>query len=322
MKAVVLDGYTLNPGDLSWDSLKELVELTIYERTDETNIGNRIAGAKIILTNKTKITKEIIDRYPDIKYIGVLATGYNVVDIDQAKLKNIIVTNVPAYSTNSVSQLVFAFILEVCHHTMKHSEAVKEGKWSSGKDFCFWDYPLIELAGKTMGIIGYGNIGQKVAQIAQCFGIRVLVYVNSVKENLSYNGCTLVDLSELYKNADIISLHVPLTSQTKDMINEKAFALMKTGVILINTSRGELIIEHDLIDALNIGKVSYACLDVVRKEPIEIENPLLKVNNVFLTPHIAWATKEARARLLDTAVSNVRAFLKGKPINVVNGVKL
>lgn len=322
MKAVVLDGYTLNPGDLSWDKLKNLVDLTVYDRTEESDILKRIGDCEIVFTNKTPITSEIIEKAPNIKYIGVLATGYNIVDIEAAKKKNIPVTNVPSYSTNSVSQLVFAFILEICHNVGYHTIDVKNGAWTNSKDFCFWNYPLIELANKTIGIIGFGNTGQKVAEIAMSFGMNVLVYSRTVKKEFENDKLKFVSLNDLYKLSDIITLHVPLTENTKNMINKDSISLMKDGVILINTARGEVVVEEDLYEALETGKI-YACgVDVSRNEPILKDSPLLKAKNIFITPHIAWATKEARTRLMDIATENVRAFINHKYQNVVNGVNI
>lgn len=320
MKAVVLDGFTLNPGDLSWTGLENLVDLTVYERTNEKDILDRIGDCEIVFTNKTPITKEIIEKAPNIKYIGVLATGFNVVDIEAAKEKNIPVTNVPSYSTNSVVQLVFAYILEICHHVSEHANAVKAGKWTKSKDFCFWDYPLIELANKTLGIIGFGNIGQKVAEIALNFGMNVVVYNRTVRKELEKENLRFVSLDELYQLSDIITIHVALTEDTKDMINKNSIKKMKDGVILINTARGGIIVEEDLYEALETGKI-YACgVDVSQSEPIKENSPLLKAKNIFITPHIGWATKEARERLMDIATENVKAFINGKYQNVVNGV--
>ncbi len=321
MKAVVLDGYTLNPGDLSWESLKELVNLTVYDRTSEEDVLERIGDCEIVITNKTQITKEIIEKAPNIKYIGVLATGYNVVDIEAARKRNIPVTNVPKYSTSSVAQLVFALILEICHHVGAHSEAVKNGQWSNCKDFCFWNYPLIELDDKTLGIIGFGSIGQKVASIALSFGMKVLAYDRTVNKKLEHNSLKFVSLDELYKKSDIITLHVPLNDETECMINKNTIQKMKDGAIIINTARGGLIVEQDLYEALESNKIYGAGVDVALSEPINANSPLLKAKNIFITPHIAWAPKEARIRLMNTAVNNVKAFLDQEYKNVVNGVK-
>jgi glycerate dehydrogenase len=320
MKIVILDGYTLNPGDLNWDVLKSFGDLTVYDRTDHSNekIIQNIDGAEIIFTNKTPLTREVLIAVPSVKYIGVLATGFNVVDTAAAKELGIIVTNVPAYSTDSVAQLTFALLLEICHHVGSHNEAVYRGDWSNSKDFCFWNYPLIELSGKTMGIIGFGRIGQAVAKIAQTFGLKVLA--NDITNNpaLENENCKYVSLDKLLDESDIISLHCPLTESNREMINANCIGKMKDGVIIINTSRGPLINEADLSYALNSGKIGGAAVDVVSVEPIKHDNPLLKAKNCIITPHIAWAPKEARIRLMDIAVENLRAFLAGKPRNVVS----
>lgn len=318
MKIVVLDGYTLNPGDLSWEGLERLGELKVYDRTPEDKILERIGNAEIVFTNKTPLRRETLEKTPSVKYIGVLATGYNVVDTDAAKELGIIVTNIPTYGTAAVAQFTFALLLEICHHVWAHNEAVKKGAWTKCPDFCFWNYPLIELAGKTMGIIGFGRIGQAVATIAQAFGMKVLahdVYQDKAleNENLRYAG-----LDELLASADVVSLHCPLFESTKGIINKNTIAKMKDGVIIINTSRGPLIVEEDLAEALNSGKVFGAAMDVVSVEPIKADNPLLTAKNCIITPHIAWAPKESRVRLMDIAVKNLEAFLKGEPVNVVN----
>ena len=317
MKIVVLDGYTLNPGDLSWEDLKKLGDLTVYDRTPNDKIIERIGNAEIVFTNKVPITREVLEK-TNIKYIGVLATGYDVVDINAAKEKGIPVTNIPTYGTASVAQMVFAHILEICHHVAAHSEAVKAGEWTNNPDWCFWKYPLIELADKNMGVIGYGRIGQAVGKIAQAFGMKVLAYDKYQNKDLESETMKYVDLDELLKNSDVISLHCPLTEENKGIINKSTIAKMKDSVIIINTARGQLIVEEDLAEALNQGKVYAAGLDVVSKEPIEEDNPLLKAKNIFITPHIAWAPKESRQRLMDIAVDNLRAFLEGRPVNVVN----
>lgn len=320
MKAVVLDGYTLNPGDLAWDELKEIVDLTVYDRTESCDILKRIGDAEIVITNKTLITRDILEKAPNIKYIGVLATGYNVVDIEAAKEKSIPVTNVPQYSTASVAQLVFGLVLEICHHVGSHSDAVISGQWTKSKDYCFWNYPLIELSGKTLGIIGFGSIGQNVSKIAQSFGMKVLLYSRTIKKDFENEVLKFVSLEELFQNADIITLHTPLTEDTENMINKQSLSKMKNGVIIINTSRGGLVAEKDLYEALESEKVYAAAVDVVTEEPIKEDNPLLKAKNIFITPHIAWAPKEARIRLMNTAIMNIKAFLNHKLINVVNNV--
>lgn len=317
MKIVILDGYTLNPGDLSWEGLKKLGDLTVYDRTPADKIVERIGDAEIVFTNKVPITREVLEK-TNIKYIGVLATGYDVVDVNAAKEKGIPVTNIPTYGTASVAQMVFAHILEICHHVAAHSEAVKAGEWINNPDWCFWKYPLIELADKNMGIIGYGRIGQAVGKIAQAFGMKVLAHDKYQNKDLESETMKYVSLDELLKNSDVISLHCPLTEENRGIINKSTIAKMKDSVIIINTARGQLIVEEDLAEALNQGKVYAAGLDVVSKEPIEKDNHLLKAKNIFITPHIAWAPKESRQRLMDIAVDNLRAFLEGQPVNVVN----
>jgi glycerate dehydrogenase len=320
MEIVILDGYTENPGDLSWDGFKKLGRLTVYDRTsltDTSGIISRINDAEIVITNKTPINKAVIENCSNLKYIGVLATGYNVVDIDTAKAHNIPVTNIPTYGTDSVAQFTIALLLEICHHVGPHNNAVHEGRWEKNDDFCFWDFPLIELSGKNIGIIGFGRIGQATARIAKSLGMKVLSY-NDHPKTISPNFAKNVELNELYTEADVISLHCPLTPSTKNMINKDSIAKMKEGVILLNTSRGQLIAEQDLAQALNSGKVYAAGLDVVSREPINGDNPLLFARNCIITPHIAWAPKESRKRLMETALENLRAFLNGSPVNVVN----
>jgi len=320
MNIVVLDGYTLNPGDLSWDGIRNFGHVTLHDRTGHSadQIIKTIGDAEIVLTNKTPLTGEILKQVPSVKYIGVLATGYNVVDTAAAKESGIVVTNVPAYSTGSVAQLTFALLLEICHHVGSHSQAVFKGDWSRSVDFSFWNYPLLELSGKTMGIIGFGRIGQTVAKIAQTFGLKVLVNDSNKIPSLENENCKYVTTEVIFAESDIISLHCPLTESNRDLINRNSISKMKDGVILINTARGPLINEADLSDALNSGKVGGAAVDVVSVEPIKADNPLLKAKNCIITPHIAWAPKEARVRLMDIAVDNLRAFLAGEPVNVVS----
>jgi glycerate dehydrogenase len=317
MKIVVLDGYTLNPGDLSWEGLRALGDFTVYDRTPEEKVVERIRDAEIVFVNKVNITREILEQ-TNIKYIGVLATGYNVVDIDAAREKGIPVSNIPTYGTASVAQMVFALLLEVCHHVGDHDAAVKIGEWTHKTDFCFWNYPLIELADKTMGIIGYGRIGQSTGQIAQAFGMKVLAYNQHPNKALESDTLKFVGLDEIFAKSDIISLHCPLLESTKGIINKDSIDKMRDGVIIINTSRGPLIVEEDLAEALNSGKVYAAGVDVVSVEPIEADNPLLKAKNIFITPHIAWAPIESRERLMNIAVNNLVTFIKGKPENIVN----
>ena len=311
MKIVVLDGYAANPGDLSWAPLEALGELTVYDRTPADQVAARIADAELVLTNKTVLTRELIAGAKELKYIGVLATGYNVVDVAAAAELGVVVTNIPAYSTDSVAQLVFALLLEICHNVGHHSQAVHAGRWSANQDFCFWDTPLIELAGKTMGIVGYGRIGHKVAEIARCFGMNVIAWTRTPRDP------ECVSLDELLSRSDVISLHCPLFPETQNLINRDTIAKMKDGVILINTSRGPVVNDADLRAALDSGKVYAAGADVSTVEPIPADSPLLGAKNMVLTPHIAWATFEARERLMDIAVKNVEAFLAGTPVNTV-----
>lgn len=320
MKIVVLDGYTENPGDLSWDGLKSLGEVTVYDRTSYAEsplIAERIGDADIVVMNKTPISKETIDKCPNIKLIAVLATGYNVVDYNYAKEKGIPVCNVPTYGTASVSQFSIALLLEICHHIGHHSESVHAGNWATNADWCYWDYPLIELEGKTIGIIGFGRIGQAEGRVAKALGMKVLAHdlyqSESGKEIAEY-----VDLDTLFAKADVITLHCNLTPENTGMINKNSIAKMKDGVILINNARGQLIVEQDVADALNSGKMAAAGLDVVYTEPIKADNPLLQAKNCIITPHISWAPKESRQRIMDATVENVKAYLAGKPQNVVN----
>ena len=311
MKIVILDGHVENPGDLSWEPLARLGEVTVYERTAPSDVIARIGDAPIVITNKTVITREIFDACPAIRYVGVLATGYNVVDIAAARERGIIVTNVPAYSTQAVAQFTMALLLEICHHVGRHSDSVHAGKWSACQDFAYWDYPLIELAGKTIGIIGYGRIGQATAKAAQALGMKVIAYSRHGQ------GEPYVPLEELFARADVISLHCPLTAENTGMINRETIAKMKDGVILLNTARGALINEEDLREALLSGTVYAAAADVAAVEPIPADSPLLGLPNMIFTPHIAWACYETRQRLMDIAVDNVRQFLNGTPVNNV-----
>ncbi|MEA4938963.1 MAG: D-2-hydroxyacid dehydrogenase [Christensenella sp.] len=317
MKIVVLDGYALNPGDLSWEGLSPLGEATVYDRTPADEIVSRIGDAEAIFTNKTPITRETLAACPGLRYIGVLATGYNVVDIVAAKERGIPVCNIPTYGTAAVGQFAIAMLLEICHHVAHHSDAVHEGRWSRNIDFCFWDYPLIELEGKTMGVLGFGRIGQRTGEIAKALGMRVLAY-DTQQNDAGRTIGSYVDLDMLFRESDVISLHCPLFPETKGIINAGTIAKMKDGVILLNNSRGPLIVEQDLADALNSGKVYAAGLDVVSEEPISPENPLLSAKNCLITPHISWAPKESRKRLLDTAVDNLARWQAGAPVNVVN----
>jgi len=313
MKIVVLDGYALNPGDLSWDELKSLGEVEVYDRTPDNMITERAADAEIILTNKNLMMANVIEKLPRLKYIGVLATGYNVVDTEAAKRRGIIVTNVPAYSTASVAQHTFALILEFYNYPGKFSDEVREGRWSRNLDFCYWDKQLIELAGKTIGIVGFGRIGKAVARVAEALEMNVIV-----SEVTDVEGYENYPLDELLKRSDIVTLHCPLTPETKGIINRGRLRLMKPSALLVNCARGQLIVEQDLADALNEGRIAGAALDVLSEEPPSPDNPLLKAKNCIITPHVAWATLEARQRLMKIAVDNVRCFLEGKLVNVVN----
>ena len=321
MKIVILDGYTENPGDLSWDELGKLGELTVYDRTpvnDEAEIIRRIGDAEVVFTNKTPISKAVIDACPNMKFISMLATGYNVVDYVYAHEKGIPVTNVPSYGTASVAQFAIAMLLEICHHVAHHSDTVHQGKWSKSIDWCYWDYPLIELDGKTIGIIGFGRIGRQTGKIAKALGMKVLAYDSMENEAGKAIG-DYVPLDTLLAQSDVIALHCPLFPDTQGIVNKDTIAKMKDGVILLNNSRGPLVVEQDLADALNSGKVYAAGLDVVGTEPINPDNPLLTAKNCIITPHISWAPKESRQRIMDCAVENVKAYIAGAPVNVVNG---
>lgn len=321
MKIVILDGYTENPGDLSWDSFKKLGDFTVFDRTpfgDTAEIIRRIGDAEAVIVNKTPLKREVFEACPSIKYVGMLSTGYNVVDVTAAKEKGIPVCNIPTYGTKSVAQFAMGLLLEICHHIGHHSDAVHNGAWENCIDWCFWDYPLIELDGKTMGIIGYGRIGQATGTLAQAFGMKVVAYDSYKNPALETETMRYAELDELLAMSDVIALHCPLFPETKGIINKDSIAKMKDGVILINNSRGELIVEEDLAEALNSGKVFAAGLDVVSSEPIKGSNPLLKAKNCIITPHISWAPKESRQRLMDIAVNNLKAFLDGNPVNVVN----
>ena len=320
MKIVILDGYTLNPGDLSWEEMKKLGELTVYERTplyDNDEIARRIGDAQAVFSNKTPVPGPVIQKAPNLKFIGLLATGYNVIDVGTAKARGIPVCNIPSYGTHAVGQFAIALLLEICHRIGRHTQAVSEGRWERCPDFCFWDYPLIELAGKTMGIIGLGKIGQVTGAAAKALGMDVIAY-DEAQTDCGRAIARYVPLDELFAKSDVISLHCPLFPSTQEIINKSSIAKMKDGVIIINNSRGQLIAEQDLADALNSGKVFAAGLDVVSVEPIRGDNPLLRAKNCLITPHISWAPKESRQRLMDIAVSNLKSFIGGKPVNVVN----
>jgi len=320
MKIVVLDGYTLNPGDLSWEGIQQFGELPVHDRIGMApeNVIKTIGNAEIVFTNKTPLPSSVLEKVTSVKYIGVLATGYNVVDTDAAKELGMLVSNIPTYGTTAVAQYTFALLLEICHHAGAHSEAVKNGDWTKSPDFCFWNFPLIELSGKTMGLIGFGRIGQATASIGQAFGLKILAYDTYQDPSLENENCTYASLEDLLEKSDVISLHCPLFDSTKGIINKDSITRMKDGVLIINTSRGPLIVEQDLKDALESGKVAAAAVDVVTSEPISSDNPLLKAKNCLITPHIAWAPKESRARLMDIAIANLKAFLDGNPVNIVS----
>lgn len=317
MKIIVLDGYTENPGDLSWDALGSLGDLTVYDRTPKEEILERIGDAEVVLVNKVQLPKEILAKSPNLKYVGVLATGFNVVDTEAAKDLGIVVTNIPTYGTDTVAQYAIALLLELCHQAGAHSDSVKRGEWTNNVDWCYWNSPQMELANKTLGIIGFGRIGQQVGQIAQAFGMKVIANDRGSDADI-VAGARMVPLEEVIETADVISLHCPLFPETEGLINKTTIDKMKDGVLIINNSRGPLINEADLRDALNAGKVGGAAVDVVSTEPINADNPLLEAKNIIITPHIAWASKEARSRLMDIAVANVAEFQKGTPQNVVN----
>lgn len=318
MKIVVLDGYTLNPGDLNWNEIASLGELTVYDRTQNTvsAILKAIDDAEVVFTNKTVLSAEVLKKAPSIKYIGVLATGYNVVDVNCARKRGVVVTNIPDYGTNAVAQFAMGLLLQLCHRIGEHSLAVHSGAWVRSPDFSFWNFPLLELTGKTMGIVGYGKIGRKMAQIAKAFGLNVLIYTKTKSRKLEVGE--YVEFDQLLKKSDVISLHCPLTLDTEGLIDKVAIQKMKTGVLFLNTARGGLVVEKDLKEALRSGKIAGAALDVVSVEPMSNDHPLLGVENCIITPHIAWATKEARTRLMAMATENLRAYLKGKPVNVVS----
>lgn len=316
MKIVVLDGYAANPGDLSWDGMKALGECVIYERTSPEQVLERAAGAEVVLTNKVVITAEHIAALPDLKYIGVLATGYNIVDVEAARSRGIVVTNIPAYSTDSVAQMVFAHILNICLQVQHYTEEVRGGRWTSSPDFCFWDTPLMELSGKKLGIVGLGHTGSATARIAIGFGMQVCAYTSKSHFQL-IPEIKKMELDELFRECDIVSLHCPLNEQTRGMVNAARLKTMKPTAILINTGRGPLVNEQDLADALNNGTIYAAGVDVLSQEPPRADNPLLHARNCFITPHIAWASGEARQRLMQIAVDNLNGYITGKVVNNV-----
>lgn len=317
LKIVVLDGFTLNPGDLSWKGLEELGECAIYDRSAPDEVIARCDGAEIIITNKVVISAETIDRLSKLRYIGVTATGYNIVDVDAARRRDVTVTNVPTYGTASVAQMVFAHLLNLTQNVAHHARTVSDGRWCSSKDFCYWDTPLVELTSKTMGIIGFGRIGRATARLARAFGMKVIAYDVIAPPDMP-EGCEMVTLEDIFRRGDVVSLHCPLTPQTQNIVNQENLARMKKNAFLINTSRGPLIDERALADALEDGRIAGAGLDVLAVEPPDERNPLLKARNCYISPHIAWATRDARERLLNASVENVAAFLAGKMQNVVD----
>ena len=317
MRIVVVDGYTLNPGDLSWDDLRALGECEIYERSSDAELLSRSATAEIVLTNKMEIRRRHMEQLPKLRYIGVTATGYNIVDVAAARERGVAVTNVPAYGTASVAQMTFALLLELCHRAGHHAQTVREGRWAASPDFCYWDFPLVELDGLTMGIIGLGRIGRAVAQLAQAFGMKVIATGRSKPAELP-GEIDWTDLETLLRGSDVVSLHCPLTPETKHMINAGRLKLMKPTAFLLNTSRGPLIDEAALASALHAGQIAGAGLDVLSMEPPPANHPLYTAPNCFITPHISWATRAARSRLMRVAVDNVRAFITGKAQNVVS----
>jgi len=318
MKIVILDGYTLNPGDLDWEGLKKLGEFVVYDRTPADQVAERAAGAEILFTNKTPVSEDVINQLGSLKFIGVLATGYNIVHTEAARAKGIVVANVPGYGTASVVQMTFALLLELCLHVQRHSDSVMDGKWSRSADFCFWDYPLVELSGKTIGIIGFGHIGQQVGDVATAFGMNIIGNSRNRTDQSQRKNFKWADVPELLKQSDVVSIHCPLFPETKGLINKESLKLMKESAFLLNTSRGPIIVDEDLADALNNDGIAGAGIDVLSAEPPPKGNPLFTAKNCIITPHIAWATKEARARLMQTTISNLTAFLEGKPVNVVN----
>lgn len=318
MKIVVLDGYTLNPGDLSWKELEKLGDLTVYDRTSPDEVVQRANDAAIIFTNKTPLSEATITQLSSARFIGVLATGFNIVDTVAARKQDIIVSNVPGYGTASVVQLTFALLLELTLHVQRHSDAVRDGKWARSADFSFWDYPLIELAGKTMGIIGFGSIGEQVADVATAFGMNVIGSKRHRTDQSHRTNFKWADVPELLAQSDVVSIHAPLTPDTKGLINKANLALMKSSAFLLNTARGPIILDQDLADALNKGIIAGAGIDVLSSEPPAADNPLFTAKNCLITPHIAWATREARTRLMQITVDNLAAFLNGNPVNVIN----
>jgi glycerate dehydrogenase len=317
MKIVVLDGYALNPGDLSWNEFKNSGELKVYDRTSPDEILSRATDADVLMTNKTPIREDVINQLPRLKFIGVLATGYNIIDIEAATKRGIVVSNIPDYGSYSVAQLTMALLLELCHHVQRHSDSVRDGKWAASRDWCYWDFPLVELAGKTMGIIGFGNIGQKVGDMASAFGMNILGSARNHRDDTHRKNFRWSNIPDLLEQSDVVSIHCPLTPETKGLINAVSLRKMKKSAFLLNTSRGPIVIDDDLADALNQGVIAGAGIDVLSVEPPPKANPLFTAKNCIITPHIAWATKEARARLMDMAARNLKAFIHGSPTNLV-----
>lgn len=318
MKIVILDGHAVNPGDISWDPIRALGEVTAYDATESCDTTAHIGDAAVVLTNKTKITREVLAACPGIRYIGVLATGYNVVDLEAAAERGIPVTNVPAYSTTTVAQFTYGLILELCHHIGLHDASVKQGDWVRSPDFCYWKTPMVELEGKTLGIIGFGQIGRKVAAMAPAFGMKVLVYTPHPKQEYESENLRFVPLEQLLAESDIVSLHCLLNAATEGLVNRQTLAAMKPGAMLVNVARGPLIVEEDLKEALESGHLSGAACDVVSEEPMRADNPLLTAPNIILTPHMAWASVAARERLLKIAAANLAGWMEGRPQNVVS----
>lgn len=317
LKAVILDGYTENPGDLSWDCIGNLTDLTVYDRTSEDLVIERAKNAEILIVNKVKLTEEIIEQLPNLKFVATLATGYNQINGEALRKRNIPLSNIPSYSTNAVAQMVFAYILESVNRVSEYTASVKSGDWESCKDFCYWNKPLFELDGKTLGIIGFGKIGRRVSEIANAFGMKTLVYTPSGKK-ADAPHVEFTDMETVLKNSDFITVHCPLTDKTAELINRKFIENLKDGACVINTARGGVANEEDIADALKTGKLSCYCADVLSTEPPSKDNPLLTAPNCFITPHIAWAAYETRLRLLEILEGNVKAFLNGDPTNVVN----
>lgn len=318
MKIVILDGYTLNPGDLSWDELKTLGNVEIYDRTPVDKVVERAKDAEVVFSNKTPVNEEHLGQLPNLKFISLLATGFNVIDIHTAKKNGVIVSNVPGYGTASVVQMTFALLLELCLHVQRHSDAVMEGRWASSADFSFWDFPLVELEGKTIGIIGFGDIGKKVGDVANAFGMNIIGNSRTKIDQSNRKNFKWAGLRELLEQSDVVSIHCPLFPETMGLINKQSLQWMKPSAYLLNTSRGPIVVDEDLADALNNEVIAGAGIDVLSIEPPSKDNPLFKAKNCIITPHISWATKEARTRLMQIAIGNLKAYMVGKPVNVVN----